>query len=140
MSLRILVVLVGALALFGCEPKFANVTLTGLPTCPGSRLSAEVMVKLEGPRVSMMERVNGTQSSIAGKLQQGKTYAVKAYFCKTEPCETPAQLLSESTVTAPEAESGSLALGLKNLPDCVAVAPPPTPAAAADGDAGAPAP
>ena len=137
MSLRILVVLGSAFALFGCPPKFAKVTFTGLPTCPNSRLSAEVMVKIEGPRISMMERVNGTQASIAGELQQGKTYAVKAYFCKTEPCETPAQLLSESTVTAPEAETGVVALGLKNLPDCVAVAPPPVPAAA-DGDAAAP--
>lgn len=138
MFLRILIALASSLVLLGCEPKFSTVTFTGLPACPESRLTAEVMVKLDGPRVSVMERLDGRKDTMTAQLQRGKQYTVKGYFCRSEPCETPAQLLSESTVTAPDAETGSLPLGLKNLPDCVAVAPP-EPAAEPDADAGAPA-
>jgi hypothetical protein len=145
MTLRSVVAVVAGAVLCGCEPKFSDVTLTGLPSCPGSTLSAELVVKIEGPRVSLMQRVNGSQASIPGKLQQGKQYAVKAYFCKAEPCEVPGQLISESTITAPEAASGTVPLGIKNLPDCAAVAPPTPPApaepaAAPDAGPAAPAP
>ena len=140
MNLRSVMAVAAGAVLCGCEPKFSEVTLTGLPSCPDSKLSAEMVVKIDGPRVSLFQRVNGSQASIPGKLQQGKQYVVKAYFCRTEPCEVPGQLISESTITGPEAATGTVALGLKNLPDCVAVPPPAPPEPAVSPDAGAAAP
>lgn len=126
------------LALFSaCAPKFSEVTLTGAPLCPNSKLSSEVVLKVEGPRVSLMQRLNGTQATVDAKLEQGKAYTVKAYRCVAEPCEAPANLFSEQKLTAPETPTGTLALELKNAPECVALAPP---APAATEDAGAPAP
>lgn len=136
MRLRFLALSCLAVGLLGCEPKFSEVTLTGLPTCPNSRLSADLVVKVNGPRASNFQRLDGVRTPTSVKLQQGKTYTVQAYFCKTEPCEVPAQLLSESTITAPEADTGSVAVNLKNLPDCVAVPPPSPPPAAEPVDAG----
>jgi len=128
------------LALSACEPKFAKVTFTGVPTCPGSKLATEVVLKVDGPRVNSMTRFNGTSSDFSTPLQQGKEYELKTYKCSSEPCEAPANLVDTQKLTAPESDTGSIALTLKGF-DCEPVAPPapPAPPPAPEGatDAGA---
>jgi hypothetical protein len=121
-----------ALVIAGCEPKFAQVTFAGAPVCPDSKLQRDVVVKVDGPRVSVMQRLNGREGGFTAKLQQGKEYELKAYACATEPCETSANLADTQKVTAPESETGSVTLELKGLPPCEPVAPPPS----ATADAG----
>lgn len=114
---------VAALALCACEPSFVDVTYTGAPKCEGSKLTNDVVVKIEGPRASSMLRLTGDGAAMAGKLVAGKLYKVKAYKCVSEPCESPANLFHGEEFTSPEGKAGTVALTFPGAPACVPLAP-----------------
>lgn len=110
----------------GCEPTFVDVTFDGVPKCEGSRLSSEIALKLEGPRVSFFQRVTGDGSPVTTKLVAGKLYKLKAYKCESEPCETEKNLFHGADVTAPaEGKPSRVMLTLPGAPECKVLAPPP---------------
>jgi hypothetical protein len=124
-----------ALMLSACEPSFVEVTFDGVPKCEGSKLTQEIVVKLDGPRVSSMNRLNGDGAPMTAKLVAGKLYKLKAYKCTSEPCEAEANLFHGADLTAPEGKTGRLTLALPGAPGCVPLAPPPAPAPPAEGAA-----
>ncbi len=119
----------------GCEPTFVDVTFEGVPKCEGSQLSAEILLKLEGPRVSLFQRIKGDGAPVTTKMVAGKLYKLKAYKCESEPCEIEKNLFHGSDVTAPEGKTGRVTLTLPGAPECMVRAPPPPPPAR-DEDAG----
>ena len=114
----------------GCEPRFVDVTFEGAPKCEGSKLTADIMLKLEGPKVSFSQRLTGDGAPVETKMVAGKLYKLKAYKCESEPCETEKNLFHGSDVTAPEGKTGRVTLTLPGAPACVVFAP--TPAAVED--------
>ena len=119
----------------GCEPTFVDVTFDGVPKCEGSRLSSEIVLKLEGPRISLFQRIKGDGAPVTTKMVAGKLYKLKAYKCESEPCEIEKNLFHGSDVTAPEGKTGRVTLTLPGAPECLVRAPPPAPPAR-DEDAG----
>lgn len=134
---RLCVVAVAALCA-GCEPKWSAVTLTGLPECRDGALAPSLSLKVEGPRVSSFQRVDGRGPVSPLKLEQGKRYTLTLHACRSEPCEAPGNLVGTQSFEAPGAESGSVAVDLKGVPACPVKPPEPPaePAAAAPPDAG----
>lgn len=114
-----------ALLLCGCEPSFVEVTFDGVPKCAGSKLTQEIVVKLEGPRVSSFNRLKGDGAPMTAKLVAGKLYKLKAYKCASEPCEVEANFFHGGELTAPEGKTGQLTLWLPGAPGCVPLAAPP---------------
>ena len=114
---------VAVVTLAACEPSFVEVTFDGVPKCDGTRLTSEIVVKLEGPRVSSFHRLTGDGAPLTTKLVAGKLYKVKAYKCVSEPCETEANLFHGSELTAPEGKTGTLTLSLPGAPGCAPVVP-----------------
>ena len=106
----------------GCEPTFVDVTFDGVPKCEGSRLSSEIVLKLEGPRISLFQRIKGDGAPVTTKMVAGKLYKLKAYKCESEPCETEKNLFHGSDVTAPEGKTGRVTLNLPGAPACVVAA------------------
>jgi hypothetical protein len=138
MPTRSILLLSLAVALSACEPKFTKVTIEGAPVCNGTTLKPEVEVNVSGPRMSLMQKLDGRAGSFPAKMEQGKEYELKIYKCASYPCDVPANLINTQKVTAPEAESGTLKLDTKGFPECEPAAPPPAPAPAQGaGDAGA---
>ena len=109
----------------GCEPRFADVTFEGVPKCEGSKLTAEILLKLEGPKVSFSQRLTGDGALVETKMVAGKLYKLKAYKCESEPCETEKNFFHGSDVTAPEGKTGRVTLTLPGAPGCVVFAPGP---------------
>ncbi len=132
---RYLPAVFAVIVLSACEPSFVEVTFDGVPKCEGSKLSADVIVKLDGPRVSSFYRINGDGAPLTTKLVAGKIYKLKAYKCVSDPCETEKNFFHGADVTAPEGKTGRVTLSLPGVPECVSLAPPP---AAVIEDAGAP--
>lgn len=114
---------VGALFLSACEPIYVDVAYLGAPKCEGSKLTHEVVLKIDGPRASSMFRITGDGAPLGGKLVAGKLYKVKAYKCASEPCESPANLFHGEDFTAPEGKTGTIALTFPGAPACVPLAP-----------------
>lgn len=130
-----ILIAVSAVLLSACEPSFVEVTFDGVPKCEGSKLSHDIVVKLDGPRVSSFHRLTGDGSPVSTKLVVGKLYKLKAYKCVSDPCEVEANLFHGEDVNAPEGKTARLTLKLPGAPECVPLAPPPAPAAE---DAGTP--
>ena len=125
-----------ALLLCSCEPSFVEVTFDGVPKCEGSKLTQEIVVKLEGPRVSWFQRFTGDGATMTTKLVAGKLYKLKAYKCASEPCEVEANFFHGGELTAPEGKTGHLTLALPGAPGCAPLAVPQPPAVDGVPDAG----
>ncbi|MCU0659076.1 MAG: hypothetical protein MUF64_28615 [Polyangiaceae bacterium] len=93
-------------------------TLTGLPACRDGSLTPELSLKIDGPRVSSFQRVDGHRPVTPVKLEQGKRYSLTLHACRSEPCESQANLLGTQSFEAPDAETGSLAVEVKGVPAC----------------------
>ena len=120
---RTALVLFAETALCACEPSFVEDTFDGLPKCEGSKLESEIVVKLDGPRTSFFQRLNGDGSVMTTKLVAGKLYKLRAYKCVSDPCETEKNMFHGADVTAPEGKTGGVTLSLPGAPACVSLAP-----------------
>jgi hypothetical protein len=129
---RTLLGVIAVIGLTACEPTFVDVTFDGIPKCEGSRLESEIVLKMEGPRVSFFQRVTGDGAPVSSKLVAGKLYKLKAYKCVSEPCENEKNLFHGADVNAPEGKTGRVTLSLPGAPACVSLAPPPVEAPAED--------
>lgn len=116
---------IAAIGFSGCEPSLVDVTFDGVPKCESSRLSSEILLKLEGPKISLSQRITGDGAQVTTRMVAGKLYKLKAYKCETEPCESEKNLFHGSDVTAPEGKTGRVTLTLPGAPECVSLAPPP---------------
>lgn len=132
---RILLGVFAVVGLSACEPSFVDVTFDGVPKCgPDTKLENEIVVKIDGPKVSSFFRVKGDGAPMTSKLVAGKIYKMKAYKCAAEPCESEKNFFHGADLQAPEGKTGTVKLELPGA-SCVSSAPPPAPAVE---DAGTP--
>ncbi len=122
-------IVLGAFAVIGlsaCEPTFVEITFDGVPQCVGSKLTSEIVVKLEGPSVSFMQRLKGDGGPVTTRLVAGKLYKLKAYKCVSEPCEAQANFFHGGDLNVPaEGKTARLTLDLPGAPGCLPLTPPP---------------
>ena len=122
-------IVLGASAVIGltsCEPTFVDVTFDGVPRCEGGKLTSEIALKIEGPRVSSFHLIKGDGGPVTTKLQAGKLYKLKAYKCVSDPCEVEANFFHGGDLQAPaEGKTGRLTLELPGAPGCIPLTPPP---------------